>query len=164
MRMLADTLRVILAVLSDRVNARAPAWTPERHALGSFHQDSGVRMTEPTGALDKRVLEELRASVGGDQPFVAELVDDFLADAPAQLEALRKAAASADASTARRAAHTLKGTSRTFGADALASMCQEAEAAAAAGDVDSVGAHLDGIDDEWARVRTELLSYRDGGA
>jgi len=162
--MLADTLRVILAVPGDRVNTRACAWTSERHALGSRHQDGGASMMEPNGALDRRVLDELRASVGGDQEFVAELVDDFLADAPALLEALRSAAASDDASTAGRAAHTLKGTSRTFGAHELASMCQEAEAAATAGDVASVAARLDGIDAEWVRVRAELLSYRDGGA
>jgi HPt (histidine-containing phosphotransfer) domain-containing protein len=121
-------------------------------------------VTEPNGALDRRVLEELSASVGGDQEFLAELVEDFLADAPAQLEALRTAAASDDAGTARRAAHTLKGTSRTFGAVELGSMCQEAETAAGAGDVGTVAALLEGIDAEWARVRAELLLYRDNGA
>ena len=88
-------------------------------------------MTELDGALDKRVLEELRDSVGGDHEFVAELVDDFLTDAPGQLETLRAALSSHDSDLARRAAHTLKGTSRTFGAEELASLCQEAEAAAA---------------------------------
>jgi HPt (histidine-containing phosphotransfer) domain-containing protein len=119
-------------------------------------------MTELDRALDMRVLEELRASVGGDQEFVSELVDDFLADAPAQLEGLRAASSSGDSDMARRAAHTLKGTSRTFGAEVLAALCQEAEAAAGMGDLDSVRTRLPGIDVEWARVRTELLSVRDG--
>ena len=35
--------------------------------------------------LDKRVLDELRESVGGDQAFVAELIDELLEDAPRQL-------------------------------------------------------------------------------
>lgn len=111
-----------------------------------------------------RALDELRDSVGGDHEFLAELVDDFLADAPAQLESLRAAASSGDADTARRAAHTMKGTSRTFGAGALASLCADAEAAAGEADLDGVRARLDGIDEEWARVRGELLVFRDGRA
>jgi HPt (histidine-containing phosphotransfer) domain-containing protein len=121
-------------------------------------------MTEDDGVLDMRVLDELSASVGNDKEFVAELVDDFLADAPAQVEALRAAASSGDPDVARRAAHTLKGTSRTFGATALAALCQNAEAAAGIGDLDSVRSQLDAIDGEWSRTRTALLSIRDSGA
>jgi HPt (histidine-containing phosphotransfer) domain-containing protein len=113
-------------------------------------------------ALDTGTLEELRKSVGGDDEFLAELVDDFLADAPSQVDTLRTAAMSGDADEAKRAAHTLKGTSRTFGAGDLASLCQEAETAANAGDLDAVLARVDGIDAEWSRVRSELLSVRDG--
>lgn len=121
-------------------------------------------MTDLQSALDMRALDELRASVGGDQEFLTELIDDFLDDAPAQLEALRTAASSGDADTAKRAAHTLKGTSRTFGAGELAGLCQEAEAAAGPGDLDSVRSRLDAIDVEWSRVRTELIALRHGRA
>ena len=63
-------------------------------------------MTELRGALDNAVLGELRESVGDDPEFVAELVDDFLADAPIQLESLREAATSGDAAGATaRGAH-----------------------------------------------------------
>ena len=110
------------------------------------------------------MLDELRSSVGGDQEFFVELVGDFLADAPALLETLRAAASSGDADAARRAAHTLKGTSRTFGAAELAALCQAAEAEAGAGDLDSVRTRLDGIEVEWDRVRSELVALRDGRA
>jgi HPt (histidine-containing phosphotransfer) domain-containing protein len=119
-------------------------------------------MTELGSTLDPRTLDELREGVGGDREFFAELVDDFLADAPAQLESLRETSASGDADGARRAAHTLKGTSRTFGAAELASICQEAEHAAAAGDLDAVLSRVEGIGAEWARVRADLLALRDG--
>jgi two-component system, sensor histidine kinase and response regulator len=119
-------------------------------------------VTELQSALDNAVLGELRESVGDDPGFLAELVGDFLADAPTQLEALRAAAASADAVGARRAAHTLKGNSRTFGAGRLASLCQEAEAAAGSGDLMAVLAGIDGIDQEWGRVRAALVALRDG--
>lgn len=115
-------------------------------------------------ALDAAALGELRASVGDDPDFLAELVAEFLDDAPTQLEALREALVSGDAGGARRAAHTLKGNGSTFGARGLASLCQEAEAAAGAGDLDAVRALVDGLEGEWARVRTALVPLRDGRA
>jgi HPt (histidine-containing phosphotransfer) domain-containing protein len=121
-------------------------------------------MTELPSALDTAVLRELRESVGDDPEFVAELIDDFVADAPSQLESLRDAATSGDATRAGRAAHTLKGNSRTFGGKELASLCQEAETAAGAGDLDAVLSRVDEIDREWLRVRAELLAHRDGRA
>jgi HPt (histidine-containing phosphotransfer) domain-containing protein len=121
-------------------------------------------MTEPHSALDDAVLAELRESVGDDPEFLAELVGDFLADAPVQLTSLRETAASTDAVAARRAAHTLKGNCRTFGAARLASLCQVAEAAAGAGDLDAVLARMDEIDEEWGRVRAELVALRGGRA
>ena len=111
-------------------------------------------------AIDTRAIAELRANVGGDGEFLVELIDEFLADAPVQLESLREGLGSGDAEGARRAAHTLKGTSRTFGADALGILCQEAETAAAAGDLDGGLACIEGIDAEWARVREELVALR----
>jgi HPt (histidine-containing phosphotransfer) domain-containing protein len=121
-------------------------------------------MTEMGSAVDNVVLGELRESVGDDPEFLAELIGDFVADAPTQLGSLREAATSGDATGARRAAHTLKGNSRTFGAGELASLCQEAEAAAAAGELDAVLARVDEIDREWARVRAELVALQDSGA
>ena len=111
--------------------------------------------------LDRRVLDDLRESVGGDQAFVAELIDELLADAPIQLASLREATATGDAETARRAAHTLKGNGRTFGAAEFSSLCQEAEAAAAAGDLDAVAQRLDAIDASWEQVRAALETARD---
>ncbi len=119
-------------------------------------------MTEIRSALDNAVLGELRESVGDDPEFLVELVDEFLQDAPIRLESLRAAATSGDATGARLAAHTLKGNGRTFGAGELASLCQAAETAAVAGDLEAVLSGLDEIDQEWVRVRTELFAVRDG--
>ena len=117
-------------------------------------------MTNPQGPLDTRALDELRASVGDDPAFVAELIDEFIEEAPRQLETLRQAATSGDAEAARRAAHTLKGNARTFGAEGLASLSLEAETAAAAGDLDNVRQHLDAVEAEWNRVLDALVSTR----
>ena len=119
-------------------------------------------MTEFGGAVDNAVLGALRESVGDDPEFLGELVDAFLQDAPAQLESLREAASSGDATTARRAAHTLKGNSLTFGARKLASLCQDAESAASADDLTAVLSRFDEVDAEWSRVGAELLAWREG--
>jgi HPt (histidine-containing phosphotransfer) domain-containing protein len=119
-------------------------------------------MTELPGAVDNAVLGALRESVGGDPEFLGKLVEKFLQDAPQQLETLREAAGSGDAATARRAAHTLKGNSLTFGAGMLASLCQDAETAAAADNLTAVLPLLDEIDGEWRRVGAELVAWREG--
>jgi HPt (histidine-containing phosphotransfer) domain-containing protein len=121
-----------------------------------------VDVTELESALDQHTLDELRDSVGGDAEFLAELVEEFVADAPTQIASLRAAATTGDAAVAGRAAHTLKGMSRTFGAAALAALCQEAETAAGSDDLASVLARVGSIDAEWARVRSELLALTDG--
>ncbi len=112
------------------------------------------------GALDTRALDELRASVGDDPAFVAELIGEFIEEAPRLLETLREAATTGEAEPARRAAHTLKGQARTFGADGLASLCLEAETAAAAGDLDVVRRRLSAVDAEWRRVRDALVAIQ----
>ncbi|HEY4824389.1 MAG TPA: Hpt domain-containing protein [Solirubrobacteraceae bacterium] len=113
-----------------------------------------------TSALDEAVMARLLQSVGGDPEFLAELIGDYVTDAPAQLESLRLTAASGDAVGARRAAHTLKGNARTFGAVQLASLCEETEAAAAAGHLDIVLARVEAIEQEWARVQTACLVFQ----
>ena len=117
---------------------------------------------ELENAIDMRAITELRANVGDDDEFLAELIDEFLADAPLQLESLREGLGTGDAERARRAAHTLKGTSRTFGAGALGLLCEEVEAQLAAGDLDAGLARLDAMDVEWFRVRGELAPLRTG--
>jgi HPt (histidine-containing phosphotransfer) domain-containing protein len=119
-------------------------------------------VTEDRRVLDAGALDDLRQSVGDDPAFLAELVDDVLVDSPVLIDSLREAVAAGDAPAARRAAHTLKGTSRTFGADALAGLCQQAEAAAVDGDLDGVRSHLDEIVDAWLSVSTELRAWGDG--
>ena len=118
-------------------------------------------MTAPQSGLDNAVLDSLRESVGGDREFLAELVDEFLADAPVQLESLRETATSGDATGVRRAAHTLKGNSRTFGATSLASLSKEVEAAAVAGELDVVLSRVDEMNREWVRVRAALVAVRE---
>ena len=75
--------------------------------------------------IDAATFAELQESAGAD--FVKELVQTFLEEAPAMLAELRKALAAGNADAFRRAAHSLKSNSLTFGALALAALAREQE-------------------------------------
>jgi HPt (histidine-containing phosphotransfer) domain-containing protein len=75
--------------------------------------------------IDRNVFGELQATAGAD--FVAELVDTFLEEAPGMLASLRQARAQGNADAFRRAAHSLKSNSLTFGASALAAQARALE-------------------------------------
>ena len=71
--------------------------------------------------------------MGGDDAFVAELIDQFVTDSPALVAAARRGLEAGDADEVRRAAHTLKSNAATFGANELADRSSRLEAAARAG-------------------------------
>ena len=79
----------------------------------------------PTPTIDRATFDELKETAGPD--FVVELVDTLLAEAPLMLEDLRSALAMGDADRFRRAAHSLKSNSSTFGALGLADMARALE-------------------------------------
>jgi CheY-like chemotaxis protein len=68
--------------------------------------------------LDPAALARLRELIAGDPAVLSGLVQDFLADTPALLQALTSDAA---------AAHTLKSLSATFGAADLSHLCLQVE-------------------------------------
>jgi HPt (histidine-containing phosphotransfer) domain-containing protein len=88
--------------------------------------------------IDRSALDALLETTGGDADFFAEMIDVFLADAEELLGAMDGAIAQGDAGVLRRAAHTLKSNSRTFGASALADLCQDIERRAATGTTDGL--------------------------
>ena len=75
--------------------------------------------------IDPATFAELQESAGAD--FVAELVGTFLEETPALLDELRSARDAADADRFRRAAHSIKSNSQTFGALALGLLARNIE-------------------------------------
>jgi HPt (histidine-containing phosphotransfer) domain-containing protein len=106
--------------------------------------------------LDRAVVNELRDSVGGDEAFVRELVDAYLAESPGYLNALEMAAAAGDAAAVVRPAHTLKSSSAAVGAMRLAALSKQVEFAAREGRVDRAG--VDGIAAAWADTVAALAA------
>ena len=75
--------------------------------------------------IDPHTFDELQANAGAD--FVIELVDTFAEEAPGLLTELRSALAAGAAERFRRAAHSLKSNSSTFGATGLADLARTLE-------------------------------------
>jgi HPt (histidine-containing phosphotransfer) domain-containing protein len=114
-------------------------------------------MSEP--AIDHATFAALQETTGAD--FVAELVDTFLAEAPAMLEDLRRQLAARNADAFRRAAHSLKSNSNTFGALALGELARGLEHGGLEG-ARAAAAPLDALEREYARAAAELRELRDG--
>ena len=95
--------------------------------------DIAVSPAEGSDMLDPSALASLRDVLGGDDDALAGLIDSYLAEAPKLIEALNEAADSDDLDNFRRAAHTLKSSSRDFGITGLADLSARLEDAAREG-------------------------------
>jgi len=82
---------------------------------------------------DEVSVEELRAMARGDEEFMNELLGDFIKDTTKAMVALHEALAGGDAATARRSVHSIKGLSRSVGAERLAELASKMEVLAEAG-------------------------------
>lgn len=110
--------------------------------------------------LDPEAMARLLEITGDDVAFVDELVDTFLADATAQVEALRGASAAADAAAIVRPAHSLKSNSQNVGAVTLAELCRSLEADGRAGDVPDLPGRVIAVERELVAVQAALLAAR----
>ena len=105
--------------------------------------------------IDSSTFKALQDAAGAE--FVTELVDAFLEEAPRMMESLEGALAARDADTFRRAAHSLKSNSFTFGAMSLGAQARALEL----GGLDAASNGLAGLRDEYARVAAALKQLRD---
>jgi HPt (histidine-containing phosphotransfer) domain-containing protein len=71
--------------------------------------------------------DSLLEAAADDCGLIAELIDAFQTDTEIRLQRLRTALETGDTKILRAEAHTIKGSARQVGADALAAVCQEVE-------------------------------------
>jgi HPt (histidine-containing phosphotransfer) domain-containing protein len=109
--------------------------------------------------VDLTTFKALQDSAGAD--FVKELVDTFLEDAPVMLDDLRGAMAARDADKFRRAAHSLKSNSNTFGALDLGAIARELELGGLDRVLGSGADPLARLMQEYSRVAETLKVLRD---
>jgi histidine phosphotransfer protein HptB len=110
--------------------------------------------------IDKTVYAQLQETTGAE--FVAELVDTFIEEAPGMLAELRTARVENHAERFRRAAHSLKSNSSTFGASKLASLARELELKGLDADPARDTAALAALENEYARAAAALKGMRHG--
>jgi PAS domain S-box-containing protein len=76
-------------------------------------------------------------TVDGDEDLLRSVVEAFLEECPTLIERIRLAIASADAAVLHRAAHTVKGATRTFGVDSASATAAELEELGRRGEFDA---------------------------
>ncbi|MGO9057372.1 MAG: Hpt domain-containing protein [Candidatus Binataceae bacterium] len=104
------------------------------------------------GPLDTDTIGALRE----DRSLLREIRDLFVTEAPDQLDAMVQACANRDTKLLAQAAHRLKGTAVTFGANGMRQLCLEIEQLGLAGSLHEVEALIERLRAECDRVRHAL--------
>jgi HPt (histidine-containing phosphotransfer) domain-containing protein len=101
--------------------------------------------------------------VGGEFPYLVELIDSFLEDAPQLLADLERFVEAGDAAGASRVAHSLKSNGADLGATAFADLCKDLEAQGRTGSLEGAAEMVARIVAEYEHVAAALASMRHEG-
>jgi HPt (histidine-containing phosphotransfer) domain-containing protein len=112
--------------------------------------------------IDRGAFDRLLDSFGGDADFLAEMLETYFDDSPKQLAAMEAALAAGDAEQLRRAAHSLKSNSATFGALAFSAHAREIEMMAKEGNLKGVGTKIASMAAEYPQVEQSLRELQNG--
>ncbi len=113
-------------------------------------------------AVDSSYIEGLRRDLreeGEDDP-VDDLIDLFLGAADGKCRELEESLRRGDARMLEFAAHALKGSSASLGANALADICEALQKAGKQGEIGGAAALVDDVVREMERVRGALAGLR----
>ena len=141
----------LLAILDGAGPAPSPA---EGLQLGGA---DGAALDAATVAA----LRELAGEPGPTQDGVRDAVTTYVEEGASRLAGLRLAVSGGDAANTQRLAHSLAGSSATFGARQVAAQCRRLEAQAQSGDLGSAPALVEEVatlfDEAVAALQAELL-------
>lgn len=110
--------------------------------------------------INPAALEDLLETTGGDRAFLAELIDTYFEDSGTLLPTMRQAVVAGSPEQLRRAAHSLKSNSASFGAQKLTVLCRELEEQGRTGTLGGAGERLAQVEAEYDRVRRALEAAR----
>ena len=119
---------------------------------------------EIENVLDPAAMETLLDLIGGERELLVELIDSFLETAPPLLVRLNQGLAQGNAAEVRAAAHTIKSSSKDFGATTLAELCQTLEDIGKAGALEGTVELVAQIEAEYQRVKAALEIEREAKA
>ena len=107
--------------------------------------------------IDRKILDTIRELQLDDGPnILAQVIDLYLHDTPAQLQTLQHALNDADAETVQRTAHSLKSSSANLGAIKLSKLCRELEKMAKEQLMQSIPGQLLAVKNEFQQVQAAL--------
>ena len=106
--------------------------------------------------------EELLERVGGDRELLAEIVEAFRNDCPAQLARIREAVQAGDARGLYRAAHALKGAMGNLAAGPAVERALELETMGREARLQDAEATLNLLEQEAAHVVSALVTFAAG--
>jgi HPt (histidine-containing phosphotransfer) domain-containing protein len=110
--------------------------------------------------LDRRILDEIRSFGGPGHPDpLAEVMEVYFNHTPPRFAEIRDAIGAGDAEALRMAAHTLKSSSASIGAAAVARLAGRMEAIGRAGTVIGAGPLLRELDVLFPQVKRALETY-----
>jgi HPt (histidine-containing phosphotransfer) domain-containing protein len=104
----------------------------------------------PENLIDKEAWERMKSMTG--PAFLVELIDVFLKDSPELIKEMRGGLAAGDIESVRRAAHSLKSNSASFGADLLAALSRDLEMIARSGTLEGAESKLSEVEAAYARL------------
>jgi CheY-like chemotaxis protein len=116
-----------------------------------------VLSEHPAKKLEPAInLGELRTRLDGNDELMGELAQLFLDDAPKQILEIRDAQTKGDVKRLENAAHALKGSASTLGANALTSCARKLEMLARERRLDGSGELCSELEKEWEPLKLEL--------
>ena len=118
-------------------------------------------MSESAPVVDWEFAGE---SVAQDKELLLELVKTFLGEGPETMDAIRRAIAAQDAKTLQRAAHTMKGLLRIFGARPASDAAWKLEEKGRQGDITGTDPLVADLQEKLDAVIQKLTDYAAGQA
>jgi CheY-like chemotaxis protein len=103
--------------------------------------------------------DDLLERLGGNENLARRVVGGFLNDTPRQLELLARAIGGGDTETARRAAHSIKGSAANVGGRQLRELAWKLEQLGHAGDLHPAPAMLEELAASFARTRGPMEQF-----
>jgi HPt (histidine-containing phosphotransfer) domain-containing protein len=115
-------------------------------------------MTDP--CIDAAIFENLKAMMGAD--FIGELIDAYFEETPQLIGQIEQALASGDAEIFRRAAHSLKSSSASFGAMQFSAKAKELEWIGKEGNLAGTGEKVASLKADYIMVHDTIEALRNG--
>ncbi len=108
--------------------------------------------------IDQEMWETMKSMT--EPQFLVELIEVYLTDSPQLIEQIRRGLAAGEVESVRRAAHSLKSNSASFGANRLANAARELEMIAKGGALDGAGLKLEAVEAEYAQLLPVLVELK----